>query len=447
MAFNVGAAPVGILARALTGNIFVEKSLAYMNEGDKDGYNAYKHDIKNVLRARSANPASTVANTSKKQAYKRSLVVVESFETFDPADYYAHWKDYQPAGEFQWEGLPAEVQATLEELMLGTSAEATENELTNGDGTLVTGLIPQLESNAYTPLSSGAVKALATFTTTSAIATDAITINGLVYTGVAGAKADNTEFSIDTSDAATAVDLADSIQNDARLGVTVPSLDVTAEVLAAGVVTVSASVGGVLGNSIDTTSADATIVASSATLLTGAEAASVAATPTQVVDNTAIAFRAHGGGDGDALSVNLTSSNIFAKLDILIANQSEAMRKRPNRKFMVNHATGDLVREAQRNAQFKGVDFTEEGAMRYGGFDIIENPSFPSGAILLASMSGDFKTDAIQLGTSLSADFNNLEVNRLSNFGREWGMLLTFALDIFLVRPEECCFYTQSTIV
>ena len=45
MAFNVGGAPVGILARALTGNVFVEKNLAFMNEGDKDGYNVYKHDI------------------------------------------------------------------------------------------------------------------------------------------------------------------------------------------------------------------------------------------------------------------------------------------------------------------------------------------------------------------------------------------------------------------
>ena len=54
--FNQGQAPAGVLARALTGNIFVEKSLAFMNEGDKDGYNAYKHDISNVLRARSVNP-------------------------------------------------------------------------------------------------------------------------------------------------------------------------------------------------------------------------------------------------------------------------------------------------------------------------------------------------------------------------------------------------------
>lgn len=327
MAFNIGKAPEGVLARALTGNIYVEKSLAYMNEGDKDGYNAYKHDIANVLRARSANPAASVANTSVKQAFKRSLAVVESFETFDPKDYYTHWREFQPEGEFQWEGLPSEVQATLEDLFLGTSAEATEELLTNGT-TLLTGLIPQLLNVALTPL------------------------NG------------------------------------------------------------------------------------------------ASATPTQIVNNTAIAFRAHTGvsATGDSLAVALTSANVFSKLEILIKNQTKEMRKRMNRKFMVSHGTADLIREAQRNAQYKGVDFTEEGAMRYGGFDIIENPSFPADAIILCSMSGDLKTDAIQLGTSSSSDFNNLEVNRLSNFGREWGMLLTFALDIFVVRPEEVCLYTIEAV-
>jgi hypothetical protein len=326
MAFNVGSAPVGVLARALTGNIFVEKSLAYMNEGDKDGYNAYKHDVKNILRAKSANPASAVSNTSEKAAFKRSLVVVESFETFDPSEYHSHWKEYQPTGEFQWEGLPTEVQSALEELFLGTSAEATEDELTNGDGTLQLGLIPQLQSNVYTELQ-------------------------------------------------------------------------------------------------------------------GADA-----TPLQVVSNTAIGYRRHGGST--VPSVALTSANIFPTLEELIKNQTKAMRKRMNRKFMISHATADLLREGQRlELNFKGVDVTEEGILKYAGYELIENPSFPDDTILFASMSGDMKTDAIQLGTSMSSDFNNLEVNRLSNFGREYGMLLTFAIDIFVVRPEEVCFYTPTTIV
>lgn len=333
MAFNVGQAPMGILARALTGNIFVEKSLAYMNEGDRDGYNAYKHDIKNILRACSSNPAATVANTSRREAFKRNLVVVETFETFDPKDYHTHWKEYQPQGEFQWEGLPTEVQSTLEELFLGSAAEAVEDELTNGDGTLITGLIPQLLSSAYTVLNGDGV-----------------------YNGEA--------------------------------------------------------------------------------------------TPDQVVNNTSIAFRAHGAGTGEELGAALTTTNIFEKLELLVKKQTKAMRKRGNRKFMVSHGTADIIREAQRlELNFKGVDVTEEGIMRYAGYDIIENPSFPDDTILFCSMSGDMKTDAIQLGTSMSSDFNNLEVQRVSNFGREWGMLLTFALDIFVVRPEEVCFYSTDALI
>lgn len=331
MSFNVGPAPVGILARALTGNIFVEKSLAYMNEGDKDGYNCYKHDIKNVLKKRSDDPAASIANTSQKQKFKRELTIVETAESFDPADYHNHWREYQPEGEFQWEGLPREVQATLEELFLGTAAEATEDALTNGvdlgDGVVITGLVPQLLSATLTNLNGGV------------------------------------------------------------------------------------------------------------------------ATPTQVVNNTAIGFRAHGGGTGDELGEVLTSENIFSKLEILIKKQTKAMRKRGNRKFMVSHATADIIREGQRlELNFKGVDVTEEGVLRYGGYELIENPSFPDDTILLASMSGDMKTDAIQMGTSLSSDFNNLEVDRLSNFGRKWAMVLTFALDIFVVRPEEVCFYTTETV-
>lgn len=328
MAFNVGKAPVGILARALTGNIFVEQNLAYMNQGDKDGYNAYKHDIANVLRLRSDNPAGSVTNTSQKQSFKRTLVVVESFETFNPADYHNHWREFQPDGEFDWESLPSEVQSTLEELFLGTSAEAAEDMLTNNtNAALVVGLIPQLMSVAYTNLNGGE------------------------------------------------------------------------------------------------------------------------ATPTQVVNNTAIAFRAHGGGTGDTLGVALTTSNVFQKLELLIKKQTKSMRKRGNRKFMVSHGTADLITEAQRlELNFKGVDVTQEGVMRYAGYDIIQNPSFPDNTILFCSMSGDIKTDAIQLGTSLSSDFNNVTVDRLSNFGRVWGMLLTFALDIFVVRPEEVCFYTTATV-
>jgi len=325
MAFNIGAAPKGILERALTGNIFVEKSLAFMNEGDKDSYNAYKHDIRNVLQPRSANPASSLTNTKEAQNFNRVLTVVESFQAFDPAEYHNYWKEYQPDGTFQWETLPSEVQKSLEELFLGTSAEAVEDALTNGNGTIsITGLIPQLEAVTLTSL------------------------NG------------------------------------------------------------------------------------------------VSPTAAQLVANLHIATRIHGGSSDYAA---LTTANIFSKLELLIAGQTKEMRKRTGRKFMVSPKTGDILTAAQRlELEYKGVEIIEEGVLRYAGYDILINNSFPDNTIMFASMTGDMKSDAIQLGTSMSSDFNNVEVERVSNFGRQWGMCLTFALDIFVVRPEEVCFYTPTEI-
>ena len=331
----LGQSPSAILTRALTGNIFVDMNLAYMNEGDKDGYNVYKYDIKNTLGARTVDPFSSyTSNQQEEESFKRSLVVVESKEAFDPSQYERYWREYQPEGPFQWQGLPAEVQATLEELFLGSSVEATEDLLTNGD----------------------------------------VTTNS---------------------------DLLDGIVTQLRDG--------------------------------------------GLTSLNGASATSA-----QIVANDSICFRATGaaGETGDNIGVALTTSNVFDKMELLIKNQSKEMRKRPNRKFMVNHATADLISESQRlELNFKGIDVTEEGIMRYAGYDIIQNPSFPDNTILFASMGGDMKTDAFQLGTSMSSDFNNLAVDRINNFSREWGMVLTFALDIFLVRPEEVCFYTDLDTV
>lgn len=64
-----------------------------------------------------------------------------------------------------------------------------------------------------------ATAASATITLATVLAGDTVTINGLVYTAVAGAKANNTEFSIDGVDTVDATDLVDSITNDVRAGI------------------------------------------------------------------------------------------------------------------------------------------------------------------------------------------------------------------------------------
>jgi hypothetical protein len=146
MANNISRSPVGILEKALTGNIWVEQSLAYMNEGDKDGYSVMKHDLTAGIRAKTDDPASADSGTFATNAVQRQLTVLEAFHSFNPADYHRYWKDYQPDGNFQWETLPAKVQISLENLFLGGVAEGVEDLLTNGGTDFTSGLIDQLDA-------------------------------------------------------------------------------------------------------------------------------------------------------------------------------------------------------------------------------------------------------------------------------------------------------------
>lgn len=117
------------------------------------------------------------------------------------------------------------------------------------------------------------VAASATIQLTGAQAGDTVTVNGLTYTGVAGAKANNTEFSIDTSDTAAATDLAASISNDTRTG----TYGDLSAISSTDTVTATQTVAGAYGN--NTTLAESTsgvrITISGATFSGGSDASTI----------------------------------------------------------------------------------------------------------------------------------------------------------------------------
>ena len=103
--------------------------------------------------------------------------------------------------------------------------------------------------------------ATGTITCVRVTAGDTVTVNGLVYTAVAGVKADNTEFSIDTSDTACAFDLANSISGDTRIG----TLSTQSANNVANVVTVTTDAVGSTGNAVTLVSSNGTRLAVSGT--------------------------------------------------------------------------------------------------------------------------------------------------------------------------------------
>lgn len=119
-----------------------------------------------------------------------------------------------------------------------------------------------IKGNTNVPI---AVSATGTVTLASVLAADTVTVNNVVYTAVAGVKANNTQFSIDGSDTVDAADLVDSITNDTRQG-TLADLTATN---AAGVVTFTSTAVGAAGNAVTLVSSDGTRLAVSGATLAG----------------------------------------------------------------------------------------------------------------------------------------------------------------------------------
>jgi len=109
------------------------------------------------------------------------------------------------------------------------------------------------------------VKAIGTVTCVGVLAADTVTVNGLLYTAVAGPKANNAQFSIDTGDNETATDLADSISQDTRVG----TLDDLTAVGITNVVTAASTVLGTAGNAITLVSSNGARLAVSGATFSG----------------------------------------------------------------------------------------------------------------------------------------------------------------------------------
>lgn len=154
--------------------------------------------------------------------------------------------------EFSIDTGDDECAADLADSITNDTRSGTLNDVTavsSTDTVTITQTVPGAAGNATTLVSSNGTRlAVSGGTFTGGLDADVATVNGLTYTGVAGAKANNTEFSVDTSDTAAAADLADSINNDTRTPLTVPTANVVAT-SALGVVTINQD--GEIGDLVD----------------------------------------------------------------------------------------------------------------------------------------------------------------------------------------------------
>lgn len=174
--------------------------------------------------------------------------------------------------EFSIDGTDTDSAVDLAAAITADVRAGTLNDITATNTTVVVDMVQTVAGvggNATTLTSSDGTRlAVSGAVFTGGTDADTATVNGLLYTAVTGAKSNDTEFNISGGDNAAATDLADSIDDDTRTGITVPSIDVTATA-GTNVVTVLAPLNsGAAANAIDI-SGTANITADNAVLTGG----------------------------------------------------------------------------------------------------------------------------------------------------------------------------------
>ena len=215
---------------------------------------------------------SVVANTFADGDIVCASVEVGDTVTFNGLLYTA--VDGTPAeDEFDQSGTNDQCATSLAAQITADTRSGTSGDQTATSSTdTVTGTTDVLGTagNAITLISSNGTRLAVTGSgfLTGGINADTATANGNKYTAVDGTKSNDTEFDMSGTDDQTATDLADSIDDDTRPGITVPTIDVSATATT-NVVTVSAPLNdGADGNAIDI-AGTSNIAADNATLTGG----------------------------------------------------------------------------------------------------------------------------------------------------------------------------------
>ena len=251
--------------------------------------------------------------------------------------------------------------------------------------------------------SDGVTLAVSGATFSGGVDADFCTVNENVYIAVAGAKADNTEFSIDTDDDTAAADLADSITNDTRPGTTD---DVTASATLA-VVTVSAATEGTGGNAITLSSSDGvTMAVSGATLANGTDADTV-----EVNNNV---YTAVSGAKADNTEFSIDNDDDTAATDLAdsITNDTrpgvlnDVTAAAVTDTVTATTSIGGTVGNATTLSSSDGGRLAVSGATFSGGLDNALVSSITVDSVEIMSGTEIFETDLDTTASNIADNIN-----------------------------------------
>lgn len=252
----------------------------------------------------------------------------------------------------------------------------------NTDTVTATQTVGGAGGNATTLTSTaGARVVLSGATFTGGIDADRIESNGLTYTAVAGAKADNTEFSIDGNDITDAADLADSITNDSREGVL---NDCVAASGGTDTVTITTSIGGTVGNATTLSSTDEAgrLIISGSTFTGGTDNAlvsSITVDGVEIMSGTEI-FDTDLETTATNIAANITANTSVPNYNAVAVGDEIQIESESGGDGLAVVSTATVIGTTDVNANANDITFTLQGKDTLSGkyYTLIESAAINS---------------------------------------------------------------------
>lgn len=170
--------------------------------------------------------------------------------------------------------------------------------------------------------------------------------------------------------------------------------------------------------------------------------AALPATRLQFVDGLIKKLNADAGTLKVASPVALTAANIVSKLDAGKALVPQALLYDPSLNVYMSYRDAQFYSDAQKAQANKGVDFTNQGVLKYNGWNVMPCAGMPNDTFVIAKGNS---TKESNLWMATSTDPNELEnfikLGPVANNSEEWFIKMALKMDVNVGFTEECVLY------
>lgn len=140
----------------------------------------------------------------------------------------------------------------------------------------------------------------------------------------------------------------------------------------------------------------------------------------------------------------LTTSNLQAKLELVVDAIPVALKYDPTVKIFMNYATAELFRKIQVAQTYKGNDFTQGASWMFAGYPVVKIAGMPNDCIVVAKGSASMDSNLwVGIDSTMDGEGNpsSIKFSPKQANSELWFLKMLMKMDVQIGWPEETVLY------